>query len=342
MTKSSTPSRIEHKSAVSIEDIATRARLSTTTVSMVLNGKGDQYRISKRSQERIQLLAEQLNYAPNQTARNLRAQETRNIGLVVADYSNYFFTQLAKHLEQVCRKNNYYLQISASEDDEAIEEEIIHNFIGQSVDGLIIASAHKHAGFLEGIAERTPTVFIDRQLKGQYCNWVCSDNYDSAYMLVKKLADSRPREIAYIGGTRTLSSTIERRRAYQKVLAEHDIPCNKSLMIEKNYSIDSGHQATLQILDHLGRLPDAIFTASFTLLEGALSALTEKFGAVPASVKIGTFDDHPLLDHAIPRIHSVRQDCESIAHEAFDILINITGQQAQPAHRTIPSILVPR
>lgn len=341
-SKKSTKDTQGNGGLISIEVIAGKAGVSVTTVSMVLNGQGDKYRISKATQERIRVLATELNYAPNPAARNLRMRRTNSIGLVITDLSNYFFTELAKHLERICRANGYLLQISDSGDDDAVEEAIIRSFTGKSVDGMIVATSHQDAEFLTNAARYTPTVFIDRKLAGDHCSWVTSDNYHSALELMRRLLADRPREMAYIGGTRTLSSNVERFHAYEDALREAGVPKDDRLVVQREFTRDAGYTGVCEVVDYLGRRPDALFAASLALLEGALAALRDRFGRPPADMILGCFDDHPLLNYVAPSIHSVRQDCETIARQAFDILdAHMSGDQTS-RREEVPARLIIR
>lgn len=331
------PKKKSAKFKTSLGEIARLANTSTTTVSLVLNNKAKQYRISQKTQDKVNLLAKQLNYVPNPSARNLRLKKTQTIGLVITDLSNYFFTQLARYLEQVCRENGYLLQISASEDNVLLEEQIIHNFILKSVDGLIIASVHQNSEFLTRIAEATPTVFIDRRVEGAQCSWVESNNFESAQELIRHLVIRQPREIGYIGGIKDISSNAERLRAYRSVLREFNIPADKRCIIQKDFTADAGYQSMIKLVNSLGRLPDALFTASFTLLEGVLRALKERHSSLPNDINIGTYDDHPLLDFTTLKIHSVQQDYQSIARKAFHILMDHLQGTSTVQRETVPA-----
>jgi LacI family sucrose operon transcriptional repressor len=322
---------------VSLEEFARLAKTSRTTVSLVLNGKAEQYRISARTRDRVIALADELNYSPNTSARNLRLKKTQTIGLVITDISNYFFARLAQSLEQICRENGYLLQISASEDREDLEEQIISNFIAKSVDGLIIASVHQSSDFLADLVNATPTVFIDRRLAGDHCSSVESNNYDSAYRVVSHLAHSAPREIAYIGGLKAVSSNQDRLRGYKDAIRDAGIDLDPALVIEKDFTAEAGQASILALLDSMGRLPDAVFTASFTLLEGVLRALGEQPGQLPDDMQIATYDDHPLLDYAALRIHSVRQDYSAIATQAFCILQDYFEGRTAVRRETVPA-----
>ena len=83
---------MQHKS--NIVDIAEKSGFSITTVSRVLNGKADKYRISKATQQKIKSVAEELNYVPNEFARNLRSGRSKTIALIVPSLKNPFLRRL--------------------------------------------------------------------------------------------------------------------------------------------------------------------------------------------------------------------------------------------------------
>ena len=80
---------------VNIKDIAEATNLSVTTVSRVLNGKAEQFRISEQSQKKIIETAESLNYIPNQIAQYLQSGRTRTIALIIPSLINPFFSRIA-------------------------------------------------------------------------------------------------------------------------------------------------------------------------------------------------------------------------------------------------------
>ncbi|MFC6035628.1 LacI family DNA-binding transcriptional regulator [Hyphococcus aureus] len=342
-TRSHSQTRRGAPESISIEAVARKAKVSTATVSIVLNGKGERYRISKATQERIKDVAKKLNYEPNPVARSLRLGRTQTIGFVIADLANPFFAELATTLERLCHEHGYLLQISASGDDVAMEEEIIRNFVAKSVDGLIIATSHEESDFLSDIASRTPTVFVDRKIKGSNCCWVTSDNYESAKEAIRRLIDKREfREVAYIGGAPSLSSNIERLQAYENVLEEAGVPVARRIVKEGAFTCDAGKAAMSDIIEEIGRPPDAVFTASYTLLEGALAELKRRYGAAQPDIAIATYDDHPLLDYVAPPILSVRQDCPLLAESAFSILTSMMSGSSGLQRIIAPARIIQR
>ena len=102
--------------AKTVEQIASDLNLSVTTVRLVLNGKAEQYRISVKTQTRINEYVERYGYIINHSARSLKLNKTDTLGLIVPNISNVFFATLAEKLEQRCRRSGYQLTISCTYD----------------------------------------------------------------------------------------------------------------------------------------------------------------------------------------------------------------------------------
>ena len=103
---------------ISIKDIAKKAGVSITTVSIVLNGNGPDRKISQEMIKKIMDQAEQLNYRPNQFAKSLRTGKTFTLGLIVDDISNFFFGHLAKTVEEEANNLGYTVMFCSSSNDE--------------------------------------------------------------------------------------------------------------------------------------------------------------------------------------------------------------------------------
>ena len=99
---------------INIQDIAKESGFSITTVSRVLNGKAETYRISKKTQEIIKEIASSLNYIPNEHARNLRTGISQTIALVVPSLKNPFFAEIASAINLEARKMGYITLIGDS------------------------------------------------------------------------------------------------------------------------------------------------------------------------------------------------------------------------------------
>ena len=102
--------------SLSIEELAKLARVSKTTVSMVINGRARDYRISKATEKRILKLAGDHHFAPNPLARGMRLKKTQTLGLIVP-YLNWHFSRIAQVLEQTTRESGYQLLVALTDDE---------------------------------------------------------------------------------------------------------------------------------------------------------------------------------------------------------------------------------
>ena len=101
---------------ITLQLLAKKMDISVTTISRVLNGLGEQYRISDKTIELVKTTAEKFNYRPNNIAKGLRLKKSSTIGLIVPDITNTWFAQLALEIEKEARKHeiivpNVYVRI---------------------------------------------------------------------------------------------------------------------------------------------------------------------------------------------------------------------------------------
>ncbi len=89
---------------MSLQDISKSLNISKGTISLVLNGRGDEKRVSKETQEKIIKFAKDHNYNPNQLARALSRGKSDMIGLVVPNISDVFFATIARIIEKTSLK----------------------------------------------------------------------------------------------------------------------------------------------------------------------------------------------------------------------------------------------
>jgi D-fructose-responsive transcription factor len=312
-----------------IEEIAKIAGVSIATVSLVINGRGSQYRISKKTQRRILDIVEEKKFMLNQLARSFRLKKTQTIGLIVPDLTNLFFSRISHEIEVLARKKNYQVFITCSDDNEKTEYSVINNLYARRVDGLIIASVMKKEQIAKDISGLgIPVVYIDRRIEGDNISWVTSDNYQGAYDLVNHMCEKCNNEICYLGGLKGISTSKNRLRGYRDALKTNGIPYRSELVFQKDYTIASGFAMAKKMYAKLNGPPKSFFTASLTILEGALNFINAQQGQIPDNMQIGTYDDHPFLDYMSVKISSVRQDTQRISSVAMDMIFDaISGMQ---------------
>ncbi len=328
---------------VQLADIARKAGVSTTTVSLVLNGKAEQYRISVSTCERVREVARKTGFAPNALARGLRTNRSGTIGLIVSDITTTFFSRLAHQIELAAQRCGCHVIIANSSDDPDAEAWAEKTLLAKSVDGLIISTV----GTDTTISRRqrrmpVPVVYIDRVVAGPSVHCVTSDNRRGMFELTSTLLGGGFTDIAYIGGLPHLSTHRERLDGFARAHADAGIAVRNDRLVEGGFTREFGYELCAKLLRRQSRWPQALITAAMPLFEGALAWLRESCGGVPAELQLATFDDHPLLDFLAFPVLSVRQDWEAMGTAAFEALRQLTSRRSIPRVTTIDPVFVNR
>jgi LacI family transcriptional regulator len=310
---------------VSLADIAMALGVSKTLVSMVLNGKGDENGISKKTQERVMELAESMNYKPNQFARGLRMGRSNTIGLIVSDISNPFYSRLARSVEDAVSESGYNLMICSSDESEEKEMKLLEMLINKQVDGIILSSTLDSTEHIEGLQnENFPFVLIDRIYNDFETNTVVVDNKLGAYEAVDFIINNGHKKIAaFVISPAHISTQVDRLEGYKDALKKHSIPLNQ--YYQKVIPREEIYQTVCQILtewktDHM--MPTAIFVANNQIAIGSLEAIRDLGLSIPKDISIVSFDDIDLFKLYSPPITSVIQPINSIARNAVEILLD--------------------
>jgi LacI family sucrose operon transcriptional repressor len=223
-----------------------------------------------------------------------------------------------------------------------MELDAIKNLHARRVDGLIIASVMKKEQVTSDIIVlNIPVVYIDRRIESDNVSWVASDNFRGAYDIINYMCKQGSSEICYIGGLKNISTSKNRMKGYRQALEDNGIPYRPKLVYQKDYTIASGFKLAKELYSQRNEPPESIFTASLTLLQGALEFITKKHGEIPPSMHVGTFDDHPFLDNMSVKICSMRQDTHKISQVAIEMIFDALSGKQSVRHKIIkPKMII--
>ena len=186
-----------------IKDIANYTGFSVTTISLVLNNKAN--KIPKSTKDTILEAVEKLNYHPNRLAVGLVKKRTDTIGLIISDVSNVFFSNLAKGVEDECRKKGWNLFLCNTNDKHTRDLSYIQALADKGVDGILFCmsldSDKKKAMESIKLFEKLkmPFVMIDRFLEEATCSSVVVDHVQGGYAATKYLLDRGNLKIPVTG-----------------------------------------------------------------------------------------------------------------------------------------------
>jgi LacI family transcriptional regulator len=309
------------KDKTTINDIAQVTGFSISTVSRVLNGKSKQYRISEKSQKKIETVAKELNYIPNYFASNLKSSKTNTLGLIVPSLNNPFFASIASKINITLRSYGYTVIIGESNEDVEIEKMELNLFISQNIEGLIIVPCSSEKDHIKQIYDQgLPLIMIDRYFEDSDIPFVSTDNFDGAFKATKLLIENGHSEIICIQGVKTSISSQLRVKGFKHAMKVSGI-LDTFNVVGDDFSVQNGYVETKLLLQKKER-PSAIFTLSNTIAMGCIKALIEENVHIPEDISIITFDDHEYFDYLATPLTSIAQPLEDLCKIATKYLLS--------------------
>lgn len=300
---------------------------STGTVSRVLNGYGNKYRISIETQKKILAKAKEINYQPNQIAKGLRLNKTFTIGLIIPDISNPFFSEIAQIITREAKQHNQTILLLDSEENEDHEQECIAVLLARNVDGILLFPTSNKSKYVEQISNiATPIVLVDRHFNSSNIPYVVSDNFQGAYDATKHLIDNGHKHIFCIQGNVKSSANIERLKGYKKAITDSGLSDTHFHIGGDSFTIANGYSETKKIVSAKIKFT-AIFTLSNLIAIGAIQALKEKNISIPNDISLITFDDNIFLTITTPPITTIDQPKKDIGKNAISLLISLINKE---------------
>lgn len=301
---------------VSLADIAESLNVSKSTVSFVLNGKGKQFNISPTTQQLILDKAKELNYVPNFFAKGLREGKTQTIGLVLADISNQFYSELSKAIQESLYMHGYSLFIVSTNDDDTMELKLMRDLILRSVDALIIAPCNGIPE-LKPVLDETPipVVWVDR-IGDEFADFVGVDNSREAGKLVN-LFSKKPKGVGIIHPVASDVMTVRLRIDGAKAACEEQGIPYHTLCIS-----DNDAQADKEIKALLDSGVDSFIGLNNKVALLTRASLKRLNVSIPEQARLISFDDHESFAYFAPPITALRQPIAQIGQETVARLMD--------------------
>lgn len=323
--------------AATIKDIAKQVGVSPSVVSRALNQK---YGVKEATRKQIFKIAEEVNYYPNAAARSLVTRKTETIGILMADISQPYFSQIIKGMEYVASQSGYNLLFSNS--FETLEHgQVFRKMVdAERVDGLIIVgSSIKDKNFVSLLIKReVPFTLVERNFSDPRINCIWIDNIQGSYEATKYLIERGHRRIAHIAGNLDYQVALDRLEGYKKALYEHEIPFSEEMVASGKFLWQDGYTAMKELLGYRPRCT-AVFVANDTMAYGALQALREAEIQIPDDMAIIGFDDLDFSALTSPPLTTVRQPRYEMGMKAMETLIKVL--RGETNHTAMKIRLIP-
>ena len=262
-----------------MKDIARMAGVSVATVSYCINGTKH---VKQATRDRIMQAVEALNYVPNDSARTLRCESTREFGVVFPDIEDLSRSEILKGIISAAEEADYSLQIAFSYNSPKLERKIIDRYISKQVSGLIIITCQpENVSYFRNtiVISNIPVVFLDRAPDRIDANLLAFDNYQACLYLTRRLLDAGYRRIALMSGHHKLFSEMECIRGFTDAVEERGLSMDPHRVLETEMSKEAAFRSTMFHL--LSEPPQAILASSEQLTLGIIEALQLAGVSVP-------------------------------------------------------------
>jgi len=307
---------------VLLKDVASSIGVSTTVVSIVLNGKAKQNRISDKMSQLVIKTAQDMKYSPNLIARNLRGGKSQLIGLIVTDISNSFFSTLSRTIEKRAKELNYTVIYASSDENYHDMKKLIEMLLLKGVDGLMIVPCDGSEEIIAELYENNiPLVMVERFFPNLDVSFSCLNNCKATQLATQHLIGQGYRNISLIAYNSQMSNVRDRIEGYEKCMKQAGL---SDFVNIKLVNIINPKQEIGKALDHLinkKHVEAVIFTTNTISIQG-LYCLNEMGIKIPDKIAVIGFDESDLFNLFYSPITYIKQPVVQIGEEAVNILVD--------------------
>lgn len=331
---------------VTIKDIAKTLNISVSTVSRALR---DTYDVSKDTREKVVALAAELKYKPNFNATALAMKGSHNIGIILPNVTNYFFSSVITGVQEIAYSKDFTVTLFLTNDSPERELSITQNLPVSSLDGLLVSvssNSNSCNHFKQLMDDGLPIVFFASAPGDIEASKVIQDNYKGAFEAVEHLIKNGYSRIAHITGPSGLTFTQERLQGYLDGLKKNKIPIREEWIIYSGFSQENGEEDTYKLLKCKLK-PDAIFAANDRKAVGAMIALKNKKVIIGKQIGVMGFTNEPIASVISPTLSTIAVPAFEIGRISCELLLkhilkNSKKRNFLPQEITLPGELIVR
>lgn len=325
---------------ITVKDIATKAGVSQSTVSKVLNNYPG---VGKATKQKVLNAIEELGFVPDMIARSMVKKKTNTIGFIVGDIANPFFAETAKIIIKNAKYKGFDVILSDTDYKTENFRKALLSMLARRVDGIIIASVERNDDSIDVLLEKGfPFILINRKTENEKFNYVVLDNEKGARLAMEHLIELGHHKIAFLSGPKIYSTFYHRYIGYENILEKYGIP------YRSDFVYDSNEQKLDKFIDELlcsSEKPTAFFAASDQLAIKVMAVLHKKGYKIPDDFSIIGFDNIDISANPFINLTTVSQNKKQMATIALEKLIQLINGEISntlPIHIILEPKLIRR
>jgi LacI family transcriptional regulator len=310
---------------LTIRDVAQLAGVSVATVSRVVNGHGD---VSTETREAVQRIVREHGYSTNRSARGLSGGNTGLIGVTLPMIDPLYFSLIISGAAEALYEQDMRIVLCPTRHEHDREVTLLERVMHGTTDGGLLVLPEESSGELQTLLDHGYRfVVVDpRERLDEHIPAVSAAHSSGADQAMQHLLELGHRRVAAITGPRGWMATDERLRGYHAALAAAGELPEAEYVIESDFNLGGGREATARLLD-LPNRPTAIFAFNDQLAIGAMQAARARGLDVPRDLSVVGFDDTAEAAIVTPGLTTVRQPLAEMGRIAVSLLARLLDNQ---------------
>lgn len=329
-----------------IRDVARAAGVTIGTVSRALNNYSD---VNYQTRERIQRVARELGYHPNQMARNLSSKHSKNIALVLSGFLedtmlNDFETMLMKGIYQFAYERGIDIAMYVINSRTQMEKSYEQLCYEHNISGAILFGLKTNDPYCQTLtASQRPCVTIDTEVSGPSTSNVTLDDVAAFDELTQYLIDRGHRKIVLVHGRKNAMVSMERLAGAYQAFQRNGLTLTHDSIIYTNFLREEAAAGVdAYFRTHAPDSVTAFLCMSDMLAIGTIEALKSLGYRVPSDYSVAGYDGLEVTNYTDPKITTVDQNIKRKGYEAASLLYDMLSGTRPAQKLVLPHTLVER
>jgi LacI family transcriptional regulator len=292
---------------ITIKDIARKAGVSPSTVSMVINSRPG---IGEETRQRVLDIIQTLGYTPNLVARSLVKRHSQAIALLIESTQHPIFPEIAAGVDDVLKEQGYSLSIISTHDNSILESMEMEKIKARGIDGILTSAALvDNDNLLHLVRSGFPVVALLRRVYDcDELDYVVVDNRKGGFIALEHLIRLGHRRIGILHGPVNNSTAIERLEGAMGACSAYGVPVPEDFIRNGAYVQKTGYQASKELLGRNGNdRPTAIFASNDEMALGAFEATWEMGLNIPEDIALVGFNNVEITSFCSIQLTTVSQ-----------------------------------
>lgn len=329
-------------SAITIYDIADKAKVSIATVSRAFNKSP---RVSAKTRAKIFKIASELGYQPHASARSLAKRQSTLVSAVIPMLTSYFFLEVLQGVQERIAESEFDLLVYSAPKMEEVDG-MLENALNRGLSaGVLLFSSPLNPDRVERLGQYgNPVVLVD--LHHEKFDSVATDNEMGGYLATMHLLEQGRKRIGLLAANSESGPSQQRMMGYLRAHREWEVELDERLMVSTDddlfhgFTEEAGYASMVSLLTACPDI-DAVFAVSDIQALGAQKAIEDNGKSVPDDIALVGFDDIMISQYV--NLTTLRQPMNKMGKKAADLLLaRIQGSEASVIHEILAPTLIKR